>query len=70
MRRIDDIFFSVYGSMTLLYDVLSAGKDSEGIEGMGENVITFALIFGLMTHEIFGGDPAAERWLVLYVLGA
>ena len=56
--------------MTLLYDVLSAGKDSEGIEGMGENVITFALIFGLMTHEIFGGDPAAERWLVLYVLGA
>lgn len=50
--------------------MLSSGKDGERIEGMGEDVIIFALVFGLVSHVFLGGDPAAERWLAFQILGA
>ena len=35
---------------------------------MGENVVVFALVFGLVPHVFLGGDPATEGWLVFQVL--
>ena len=48
--------------------MLSAREDGEGVEGMGEDVVVFALVFGLVSHELLGGDPAAERWLAFQIL--
>lgn len=44
-----------------MYNVLSSGEDGEGIEGVGEDVIVFALVFGMVPHKLLGGDPTVER---------
>ena len=48
--------------------MLSPGEDGEGIEGVGKDVVVFALVFGLVAHVFFGSDPATEGWLVFQVL--
>ena len=51
---IDNVFFSVHNfhnSILFLYNVLSSREDGKRIEGVGEDVVVFALVFGLVSHE-------------------
>lgn len=50
--------------------MLRAREDGEGIEGMGEDVIVFAIVFWLMSHVLLGSDPTTEGWLAFHILGA
>ena len=48
--------------------MLRSRQDGEGIEGMGEDVIIFAFVSWLMSHVLFGSDPATGGRLAFQIL--
>lgn len=48
--------------------MLRSREDGECIEGVGKDVVVFALVFGLVAHVFFGSDPTAERRFAFQVL--
>ena len=47
--------------------MLRSREDSEGIEGVGEDVVVLLVVSGLVLHELLGAHPTGEGWLDLQV---